>query len=738
MPKLVVSQQGGAAEFQLGSQSITIGREPENDIQIDWPDVSRRHCRVEPLPQGGYRLLDLGSKNGTFLNGRQIDAMALEFEDRVRIGEALLVYVRDDVPADEALRRGQDDPYPTFPPIGRTDRDDPTEEPHDRDGTWRRSVDDSGVDASALHGRGPHTRASNRSYLKERLVRLGLLSQNIASELDLTRLMDTILDEVLDFTGFERGLLLLAEEEGGRLQTVLGRNMDHEHLDDEARRFSRGLVEESLSKRKITFRSGIQGSEGSFSARDSVVSMGLDSALCIPLNVPLRMTGRPASEERRRTKKRRRILGAIYLDSTFPIRQLDEADLRLLEAVAAQAAIALQNARLHYQATIDPLTSLYNRGFITQAFEDELRYARDHGDHLGVMILDLDHFKQINDTYGHNVGDEVLKRVARRIRRAIRRDDYAGRWGGEEFVVLLPGENLKGTLVVAEKVASVIRDQPIAQAEINVTTSIGVSIYPEHGDVYPLLIKRADQALYAAKAAGRNRITVFEPELDHPHHRTDPMGGMLLNNPAHTHRNLTAIFDTIDVLSTRLPPEQVLARTLDNVCDLTRARRSLLIMTQSDGSYRAVSARARGGKALPDEFMQQFSRSAVQTAIDENRSLCMLDAGDEEALKLHSSSIDKLGLNTVMVVPITIDEVIAGALYADDTIAKREFGHMDLAHLEVIAHQLSLSLAANRDLFRLVGAGSDLGAKGDPETIRLKREVERLRAELEAMKKQGE
>ena len=72
------------------------------------------------------------------------------------------------------------------------------------------------------------------------------------------------------------------------------------------------------------------------------------------------------------------------------------------------------------------------------------------------------------------------------------------------------------------------------------------------------------------------------------------------------------------------------------------------------------------------------------------------------------------------------------------TIAKREFGHMDLAHLEVIAHQLSLSLAANRDLFRLVGAGSDLGAKGDPETIRLKREVERLRAELEAMKKQGE
>jgi diguanylate cyclase (GGDEF)-like protein len=729
MPKLVVSQQGGAAEYQLGPQPITIGREPENDIQVDWPDVSRRHCRVEPLPQGGYRLLDLGSKNGTFLNGRQITAMALEFEDRVRVGEALLVYVADDVPAAKALESGQDDPFPTFPPIRKPDPGDATEEPTEKDGTWRRSS--RPVEAQA---RGPHTRASNRTYLKERLVRLGLLSQNIASELDLTRLMDTILDEVLDFTGFERGLLLLAEEEGGRLQPVLGRNMDHEHLDDEERRFSRGLVEESLLNRKITFRNGIRAGEGSFSARDSVVSMGLDSALCIPLNVPLRMTGRPATEERRRTKKRRRILGAIYLDSTFPIRRLDDADLRLLEAVAAQAAIALQNARLHYQATIDPLTSLYNRGFITQAFEDELRYARDHGDHMGVMILDLDHFKQINDTYGHGVGDEVLKRVARRLRRATRRDDYAGRWGGEEFVVILPGEGLEGTLVVAEKVASVIRDQPMGQAEVNVTASIGVSVYPEHGDTTALLIKRADQALYAAKDAGRNRTVVFAPELDHPDHRTDPMGGMLLSNPAHTHRNLTAIFDTIDVLSTRQPPQQVLARTLDNVCDLTRARRALLIAQNPEGEQKAVGARARGGKPLPDEFLEEYSHSAVRTALAENRSLCMLDAGDEEALKLHSSSIDKLGLNTVMVVPLTVNEQIVGALYADDTIAKREFGHMDLSHLEVIAHQLSLSLAANRDLFDLV-CGADTPRR-DPETLRLQAEVERLRAELDNLKQQ--
>src|SRR5690606_21587100 len=115
----------------------------------------------------------------------------------------------------------------------------------------------------------------------------------------------------------------------------------------------------------------------------------------IPLSAPLRLSARPGSEDRRKARRMRRVLGAIYLDSRGPIRPLDDADLRLLEAVAAQAAIALQNARLHYQASIDPLTNLSNRAFMKQIFEDELRNARDNHDHIGVLLLDLDHFKRV-------------------------------------------------------------------------------------------------------------------------------------------------------------------------------------------------------------------------------------------------------------------------------------------------------------------------------------------------------
>ncbi|MEZ6186882.1 MAG: diguanylate cyclase [Planctomycetota bacterium] len=744
MAKLVTLISGVPREFPLGDEPVTIGREPENEIQLDWPDVSRRHCRIEPLPQGGYRVLDLGSKNGSYLNGRQITAMALEFDDRVRLGEALVVYVDDETDPHEALKRGSEETFLPFSSKVRQLRaselgeDDPTTEDETwrkraaealepstepRDGTTRAQRDEARRGRG--EGPGPHTRASNRSYLKERLVRLGLLSQNIASELDLSRLMETILDEVLDFSGFERGLLLYGEE--GRLKPVLGRNMDHAHLEEKQQKFSKGLVEEALEERRIVFRAGIPADDSSFSARESVVSLGLENALCIPLSAPLRLTSRAVDDNDRRRRRRSRVLGAIYLDSTFPIRPLDEADLELLEAVAAQAAIALQNARLHYQASTDPLTGLANRGFMKQVFEDELRQARMNGEPLGILILDLDHFKRVNDTYGHDVGDEVLKRVAQRIRRTIRRDDHAGRWGGEEFVVCLPGANLEGTLTVARKILEAVRARPFGQPELEATVSIGAAVYPDHGAGLSILLKHADQALYAAKHGGRNRVLPFSPELDKTGHRSDPVGSLFDSDPANSHRNLTAIFETINLLRGDKSPQQALERVLDVVCDLTRARRALLVV-QDESELHVTVARARGRRSIAPLDRIDFSRTVVQRSIDEHRSLCMVDVNESQR-KLTSTSIDRLGLNTVMVVPLLVSGQPIGVLYADDVVKKREFSQLDLSHLEVIAHQLALSLAANSAL----SAAAFRREIDLTETTRLRLEVSRLRAELKRL-----
>ena len=721
MAKLVVVSRPGAEPqvMRLGPRPLTFGREPENDVPLDGLEVSRRHCRLEPLPQGGYRIVDLQSKNGTFLNGRPVTAMALDYHDQIRVGDSLLLYVEDGADPHEALGKVQDHTSWLSFSGGSAEPDLLDDAVEEEGATWRSARPKREVP-------GPHTRVSNRSYLKERLLRLGLLTQNIASAPDLSRLMDTILDEVLDFTGFERGLLLLGDEEGGNhLQPILGRYMDHENLEDAERRFSRGLVEEALRDKRITFRSRMTTGDSSFSARDSVVSMGLESALCIPLIVPERDGVR---RERRRRARRSRVLGALYLDSTSPIRPLDRADLELLEAVAAQAAIALQNARLHHQATTDPLTELYNRNFIRRVFDDELRQGREDGASVGVLILDLDHFKRVNDTYGHGVGDEVLKRVAQRIRRSIRRDDYAARWGGEEFLILLPDSNIDGTRVVAEKVSAAIKGQPIGEASLKVTTSIGLACFPDHGDNPATLLKRADQALYAAKAAGRDQVVVFTADLDRSGQRTAPFEGLLDGNPANTQRNIKAIFDTIDLLRSERTSLEILERTLDNVCDLTRARRALLIVERDDGKLAVTCARGQGGRSLEGGALD-FSRSTAQLAIAEQRALCLLDADQNSVLT--TSSIDRLGLNTVMCVPLRVGQRTIGVLYADDTVANREFGEQDLAHLEVISHQLGLTLASNPELYEAASGQ----APATDDTARLRAEVERLKSELEEVKR---
>jgi two-component system chemotaxis response regulator CheY len=172
------------------------------------------------------------------------------------------------------------------------------------------------------------------------------------------------------------------------------------------------------------------------------------------------------------------------------------------------------NEQLHFQASHDPLTELLNRLAIMDHARAEL--ARNHrtGAPLSIALVDLDFFKSINDRYGHLVGDAALKHVARLMRKAVRPYDWVGRWGGEEFLLLLPGAQLEEAQVIAERLRMLIETTPLALETgiiVNLTASIGIA--PTGNDEQlsiDELFLRADQALYAAKAAGRNCVYTHE------------------------------------------------------------------------------------------------------------------------------------------------------------------------------------------------------------------------------------
>ena len=169
---------------------------------------------------------------------------------------------------------------------------------------------------------------------------------------------------------------------------------------------------------------------------------------------------------------------------------------------------ALEEAKLEAEdvARHDELTDVLSRRALLEVFDMEVARAKRYGSALSCIMLDLDHFKRFNDTYGHQFGDRVLYLVARVIFGHCRTHDYLGRYGGEEFLIVLPETRIDGATMFAERVRAAVAETPLDQDEERITVSIGVAQWHDDDDSASSLIARADQALLQAKAAGRNRI----------------------------------------------------------------------------------------------------------------------------------------------------------------------------------------------------------------------------------------
>jgi diguanylate cyclase (GGDEF)-like protein len=188
---------------------------------------------------------------------------------------------------------------------------------------------------------------------------------------------------------------------------------------------------------------------------------------------------------------------------------------QLADTVARQIALALANLslreQLQQQAIRDPLTGLHNRRYLDETLPRELQRAGRQGQPVGVIMLDIDHFKRFNDTYGHDAGDTLLRVAGDFLQQHTRGDDIACRYGGEEFTLVLPGASLADTQQRAEELRAGIQSLNVAhqgQPLDKVTASLGIAIFPAHGSTAEVLVSAADQALYQAKRNGRNRVEV--------------------------------------------------------------------------------------------------------------------------------------------------------------------------------------------------------------------------------------
>ena len=312
---------------------------------------------------------------------------------------------------------------------------------------------------------------------------------------DLKNLLQYILSQAIDITSAEKGSIMLYDLETDRLNIrVLAGLEDTEYQEKvnnneiRCRSFKpgEGIAGRVFVTSKPMIVNNIREDDQFINSETSYVR----SIACIPMIV--------YSD----------VIGVINVTNKKKGKEFTDEDVEMLKAVADQAAVAVNKAQLWDMAVTDSLTGLYVRRYFMVKLQEEIHRAERYNKRLSVIMADLDRFKKINDTYGHDAGDRALKTISTFFQKNIRDVDAIARYGGEEFVMLIPDADKEAAFCLAER----LREE-LVKVELEdlptITISLGIATYPSDGTDIEDLIKKADAAMYAAKQKGRNKAVKY-------------------------------------------------------------------------------------------------------------------------------------------------------------------------------------------------------------------------------------
>jgi len=320
------------------------------------------------------------------------------------------------------------------------------------------------------------------------------VARAVVSTLDLDAVLQNILSHAMDFVGVPAGSIALYDKKSNRLTLHAHKGLSKNFVGRDRWTITKGgLSYKMLHEGRLFIVDDTQNAE--YFNNPLAIAEGIRSIICVPLAVG------------------KDIVGALYLDDFEP-RKFSELNVDTLLILGSFAALSIKNARLHQQmqqlACTDGLTGLYNHRQFKEFFSRELSRARRHRKNLSLIMFDVDDFKKFNDTYGHPVGDRVLQMVAELLPQILRQGDILCRYGGEEFIAILPETCLEKAVAVAERVRLAVetgsRELLAAQAQTGVTVSVGVATYPKDGESVESLLMCVDKLLYRAKSCGKNRV----------------------------------------------------------------------------------------------------------------------------------------------------------------------------------------------------------------------------------------
>ncbi len=339
--------------------------------------------------------------------------------------------------------------------------------------------------------------SEENNRLTSSLALVNELSVQISSVMDLDRLLPMAMDAFVKAGDVNKGSLMLVNEELGILEISAAVGLSQFRVRTSRPKIGDGIAGIVAKTGQPVLVADISKDKTYYKDFEEDLKLGRpkESILCLPL------------------KYRKRVLGVVNLESKTSGRPFEQRDETVLSILANAIAVSISNARLYQLAITDGLTKLAIHRYFKARLEQEMSRARRHQTTLSLIMLDIDHFKRLNDTYGHPEGDRVLVQIAKLMKECTRDTDLCARYGGEEFAIILPDTPRADAVAVAERFRKKVESTHINLEgdTVSVTVSVGVADMPLDRKLTPAeFIDFADQALYQSKDGGRNKTTIFE------------------------------------------------------------------------------------------------------------------------------------------------------------------------------------------------------------------------------------
>ncbi len=328
------------------------------------------------------------------------------------------------------------------------------------------------------------------------------IAKALTSTLQIDQVLKTIMEKVQELLSPDTWSLLLVDEATNELFFQIATGKAADKLKDVRIPMGEGIAGWVAKSGKATMVPEVSKDPRFMNQIDLVTKMRTRSIICVPI------------------RGKERVLGVIEIINYMGKREFDQNDLNLLQAMADYAAIAMENAmhvqRIHELTITDDCTTLYNVRHLNFVLDTEIYRSNRYDYEFSLIFMDLDHFKEVNDTYGHLRGSKLLREIAELLRANLRLVDFAFRYGGDEFVVLLPQTGREGASIVARRIYQRLNEARFLTDEglsLHVTASIGLASYPSDAKTKAELIRLSDEAMYLVKNTCRNNVAVANQGL---------------------------------------------------------------------------------------------------------------------------------------------------------------------------------------------------------------------------------